>query len=89
MKRLIVVAIGSAVLAVAFPAAYASEEAEYEREGWAALERKQMEQSLLDRESVGIAETVLLAQLGNPSYKSGEESESPFAHDHNFIAPPQ
>ncbi len=86
MKRLIVTAIGSAVLALGIPGANASEDTEYERAGWAALER---EQSMLDRGSVGIPEPVLLAQLGGGSYASGAESESPFAADHNFIAPPQ
>ena len=34
---------------------------------------------------------VQLAQLGGGSYKSqaGESTESPWANDHNFIAPPQ
>ncbi|HEX6318329.1 MAG TPA: hypothetical protein VFZ84_05590 [Burkholderiales bacterium] len=35
-------------------------------------------------------ERVMLAQIGGTSYKSaGEESASPWANDHNFIAPPQ
>lgn len=45
MKRFIVVAMGTAVLAVAFPGAYASEDSEYEREGWAALERMHIERA--------------------------------------------
>jgi hypothetical protein len=108
MKRFIVV-IGTSLLAVALPGAYASEDSEYERDGWSALERMQIEradanaskasaydpermpfeQTMLDRGAIGIAEPVLLAQLGGLSYKSGEESESPFATDHNFIAPAQ
>ena len=109
MKRLIVVALGTAVLAVAVPGANASGDSEYEREGWAALERGQVErteaiapqasayesdrmpfeQTMLDRGAVGIPERVQLAQLGGLSYKSADDSESPFAADHNFIAPPQ
>jgi len=113
MKRLnvTILAIGTAVLAIGFQGASASEDSEYEREGWAALERSQaerteasasqasaayesissdrmpFEQSLLDRGAVGLPERVLLAQIGGTSYKSDEESESPFATDHNFIAP--
>jgi hypothetical protein len=115
MKRLdvTILAIGTAVLAIGFQGANASEDSEYEREGWAALERSQterteasapqasaayesissdrmpFEQSLLDRGAVGVPERVLLAQIGGMSYKSGEESASPWADDHDFIAPAQ
>lgn len=113
MKRLnvTILAIGTAVLAIGFQGANASEDSECEREGRAALERSQaerteanasqesaayesifsdglpFEQSLLDRRAVGLPEPVLLAQTGGTSYKSDEESESPFANDHNFMAP--
>lgn len=111
MRRFIVAAIGSAVLAVVVPAANASGDSEYEREGWAALERASVErteanvsrpsaeeragmpfeQSELDRALVGIPEyeypPVLVAQIGGLSHKSGEADDSPFATDHNFIAP--
>lgn len=49
------------------------------------------EQTELDRALPALtenaAEHVLVAQIGNMSYKSGEGSESAFANDHNFIAP--
>jgi hypothetical protein len=32
---------------------------------------------------------VMVAQIGGSSYKSGEDSESVWATDHNFIAPAQ
>jgi hypothetical protein len=50
-------------------------------------ERMPFEQSILDRGHLGLPEPVLLASTGGTSYKSGEESESPWASDHNFIAP--
>jgi hypothetical protein len=50
-------------------------------------ERMPFEQSMLDRGHVGLPEPVLLASTGGTSYKSGEESESPWASDHNFISP--
>lgn len=40
MKRFIVV-IGTALLVAALPGAYASEDSDYEREGWKALERSE------------------------------------------------
>jgi hypothetical protein len=50
-------------------------------------ERMPFEQSMLDRGSLGLPEPVLLASTGGTSYKSGEETESVWANDHNFIAP--
>jgi hypothetical protein len=56
-------------------------------------ERMPFEQSQLDRGSLGIPEQeqerVLVAQMGGLSYKSGEESQSAWSTDHNFIAPAQ
>ena len=46
-----------------------------------------------NRGSLGEPERVLLAQMGGGSYtsamESNEEGKSPWADDHNFIAPPQ
>lgn len=47
------------------------------------------EQAQLDRRVLGTPERVVLAQLGGTPYKSGVESGSPWAADHNFIAPAQ
>ena len=54
-----------------------------------ASDRMPFEQSQLDRGILGTPEPVLLVQVGGLSYKSGEESESPWSADHNFIAPAQ
>jgi hypothetical protein len=50
-------------------------------------ERMPFEQSELDRGVIGEPEKVLLASLGNTPYRSAEGPESPWANDHNFIAP--
>jgi hypothetical protein len=50
-------------------------------------DRMPFEQTLLDRGYLGDREHVMVAQIGGLSYKSGEEAGSPWATDHNFIAP--
>ena len=53
-------------------------------------DRMPFEQTQFDRGYLGTPDPVLVAQIGGMSYKSGtEESESVWANDHNFIAPPQ
>ncbi len=47
------------------------------------------EQTQFDRGDSASPESVKLAQIGNASYKSDEGSESVWANDHNFVAPPQ
>jgi hypothetical protein len=54
-----------------------------------ASDRMPFEQTQLDRAILGTPETVLLAAVGGMSYKSDEGGESPWASDHNFIAPAQ
>jgi hypothetical protein len=57
MKRLNVtmLAIGTAVLALGFPGANASEDREHEREGWAALEGIQVERTEADASQASAA----------------------------------
>jgi hypothetical protein len=54
-------------------------------------DRMPFDQTQLDRALPAPAERVQLAQIGGMSYKSVEETESgsPWATDHNFIAPAQ
>jgi hypothetical protein len=47
------------------------------------------EQTQFDRGDFATPEHVKVAQIGGTSYKSGQSGESPWAMDHNFIAPPQ
>jgi hypothetical protein len=54
-----------------------------------ASERMPFEQTQLDRGALGESERVQLAQIGNTSYTSAEDSESAGVNDNNFIAPPQ
>jgi hypothetical protein len=57
-------------------------------------DRMPFEQSQLDRGITGEPERVMLAQLGNLSYRSAEEpvegaAGNPWANDYHFIAPAQ
>jgi hypothetical protein len=45
------------------------------------------EQTQLDRGDFATPERVRVAQIGGASYKSDESAGSPWAMDHNFIAP--
>ena len=54
-----------------------------------AAERMPFEQTQLDRGVIGEQEKVQVAALGGMSYKSDDGGESPWANDHNFIAPAQ
>jgi hypothetical protein len=55
-----------------------------------ASERLPFEQTQFDRGDLAMPERVLIAQVGDGSYKSAPEgSESVWANDHNFIAPAQ
>ena len=48
------------------------------------------EQTQFDRGDFATPEHVQVAQIGGTSYKSAQDSgESPWAMDHNVIAPPQ
>src|SRR3954468_18425238 len=51
--------------------------------------RMPFEQTQFDRGDFATPEHVQVAQIGNRSYKSDESRESPWAMDHNFIAPAQ
>jgi hypothetical protein len=56
------------------------------------FEQSQLDRALVDMPGISTSERVQLAQLGGMSYKSGGDStegESPWANDHNFIAPAQ
>jgi hypothetical protein len=100
MKRLIAVlaiAVSSPILAEAgkpfeqvdldraLPSSVSAYVGGYERSS--AADDMPFEQTQLDRGAIGESERVQLAQIGNASYKSDEGSESPFANDHNFVAP--
>jgi hypothetical protein len=56
----------------------------YERTGRAGMP---FEQTQFDRGDLATPERVHVAQIGGASYKSDESGESPWAMDHNFIAP--
>ena len=58
--------------------------AAYEPSGRAGMP---FEQTQFDRGDSASPESVKLAQIGTASYKSDENGESPWAMDHNFIAP--
>jgi len=78
MKRLIA-ALGMATIAMSALAA------EYEF----GPPYEQMQIDRMFPNLPGSSEPVRLVQLGSASYRSEETGESPFANDHNFIAPPQ
>ena len=54
-----------------------------------ASDRMPFEQSQLDRGALALPDHAMVAQIGGLSYNSGEDSESAWANDHNFIAPAQ